>query len=226
MRESKSINSGRFHVFLHEILWIVKNPKEWSKNQTYQGLWYNLQNRSLWDTTQSPPPPHGQISLNPIWTTKSDILDEMVPQEISEDPELCPVTLWATVIWCLSSYPNYNPIWPVYTFYDRLRLSCLTHTEYIIDTRAIVDTIGQQVVACDLEVHKLHNISPNSHWRSLPWTPNQIPMCISHHRKQHSKRPQAWYNCPRMLIHTSRQSEYPLLIQLHGYWRRRTFLSS
>ena len=77
---------------------------------------------------------------------KSDILDETVPQDRTDDPELCAVLLWASVVRRISAYPNFNPQWPVYTYHDGKKFSYLSNAEYIIDIRAIVDAIGPQVL--------------------------------------------------------------------------------
>ena len=77
---------------------------------------------------------------------KTDIKDEPITQGRTNDPELCPVTLWARVIQRLRSYPNYNDHWPVYTYFDGARFSFLSSSEYLADIRIAVDVIGKDVL--------------------------------------------------------------------------------
>ena len=77
---------------------------------------------------------------------KTQVLDKAVSQDRTDDPELCPVVLWSIVIRRLLSYPNYNPSWEVFTYYDGKKFSYLKNTEYLTDIRAIVDAIGPQVL--------------------------------------------------------------------------------
>mmetsp|Transcript_23163 Transcript_23163/g.36208 ORF Transcript_23163/g.36208 Transcript_23163/m.36208 type:complete len:405 (-) Transcript_23163:4853-6067(-) len=76
---------------------------------------------------------------------KSEIIEETVTQFKSNDPIFCPCILWTAVIRRLRSYPNYNPKWPIFTFYDDTRFTHLTSKEYSIDIKAAVDAIGPAI---------------------------------------------------------------------------------
>ena len=77
---------------------------------------------------------------------KTEVQDETITQYRSDDPELCPVLFWATTIRRLMSYPNYDPRWPVYRFFDGKKFSNLSSTEFLNDIRAVVDSIGPTVL--------------------------------------------------------------------------------
>ena len=49
---------------------------------------------------------------------KNGVLKDQVVQQRSNDPELDPPKHWAQTITHLRSYPNYDPTWPVYHFYN------------------------------------------------------------------------------------------------------------
>ena len=87
---------------------------------------------------------------------KSEIMEETVTQFKSDDPILCPCILWTAVIRRLRSYPNHNPKWPIFTFYDGTRFTHLTSKEYSIDIKAAVDAIGPPILgftSTDLGTH-------------------------------------------------------------------------
>ena len=77
---------------------------------------------------------------------KTEVQEETVTQYRSNDPELCPVELWANVIKRLRAYPHYNPKWPVYTYHDGKKFSNLASGEFLNDIRAVVDAIGPTVL--------------------------------------------------------------------------------
>lgn len=77
---------------------------------------------------------------------KTEVQEETVTQFRTNDPELCPVNLWAKVIKRLMTYPNYNPKWPVYTYHDGKKFSNLASGEFLNDIRAVVDAIGPTVL--------------------------------------------------------------------------------
>jgi hypothetical protein len=79
---------------------------------------------------------------------KTDVKDEIVTQERTTS-DLCPVTLWASTVTRLMTYPNYDPTWPVYTFHDGNNLSNITSTEILQDIKAAVDAIGKNVLGFD-----------------------------------------------------------------------------
>ena len=80
---------------------------------------------------------------------KADVhRDEAVPQEGTNDPELNPIWHWAYTIKRLRSYPNYDPTWPIYTYYDfkKQRFSDIRSYEILDDIRAAVTAIGPDVL--------------------------------------------------------------------------------
>ncbi|KAL7502321.1 LOW QUALITY PROTEIN: hypothetical protein ACHAXN_000301, partial [Cyclotella atomus] len=62
--------------------------------------------------------------------------------------ELCPVKHWSYNIQRLCSYPNYDPTWPVYYYFDANtnKTSHISSHEIIIDIRASVDAIGEKIL--------------------------------------------------------------------------------
>ena len=88
---------------------------------------------------------------------KSEVMDEPINQYRSGDPELCPVQHWANVVRRLRSYPNYNDKWPVYTYFDGTKFSDLSSKEFINDIRAIVDTIGRDILGFTSESVGTHS---------------------------------------------------------------------
>ena len=74
--------------------------------------------------------------------------DESIPQEATNDPELNPVRHWAFTIRRLMSYPDYDPEWPVYTYYDfkTKRYSDIRSYEVLDVIRAAVKAIGFEVL--------------------------------------------------------------------------------
>ena len=77
---------------------------------------------------------------------KSEIKDETVTQDATDDPQLNPVTHWKHTIQRLRSYPNYSDEWPVSTFHDGTKFSRITSKEMLILIRAAVDFIGPDVL--------------------------------------------------------------------------------
>ena len=77
-----------------------------------------------------------------------DHRDEAVPQERTNDPELNPVWHWAYTIRRLQSYPDYDPKWPIYTYYDsgKKRFSDIRSYEVLDDICAAVTAIGVAVL--------------------------------------------------------------------------------
>ena len=75
---------------------------------------------------------------------KSDIKDETVSQDASNDPEgLCPVAHAAFTIDRLRSYPDYSDDWEMFTFHDELNgFSNIASREMLADIRAAADFIG------------------------------------------------------------------------------------
>ena len=80
---------------------------------------------------------------------KADIhQDEAIPQEATDDAELNPVWHWAHTIRRLMSYPDYDPTWPVYTYYDHRtnKYSNIRSYEILSTIRACVKSIGYAVL--------------------------------------------------------------------------------
>ena len=69
-------------------------------------------------------------------------------QQRSNDPELDPIKHWARTITCLRSYPNYDPTWPVYDFYnfETGKYSDISSSEILDDIRTTVDSIGPDIL--------------------------------------------------------------------------------
>jgi hypothetical protein len=79
---------------------------------------------------------------------KNGILKDQVIQQNSNDPELNPIKHWAHTIKHLHSYPNYDPTWPVYHFYnfEMRKYSDISSQEILDDIRATVDSIGPDIL--------------------------------------------------------------------------------
>ena len=99
------------------------------------------------------------VSIN-FGDQKSEIRNEEVTQYNNDDPMFNPVIHWASTIRRLQSYPNYDPSWPVFTFYNGTKFSKLTSTEVLIDIRAAVSAIGPAVLgftAQDVGTHSVRS---------------------------------------------------------------------
>mgnify|MGYP003325289281 CR=1 FL=1 len=77
---------------------------------------------------------------------KSDILEEVVSQYATDNPNFNVVAFFADTIRRLRSYPNYDPKWPIFTFYDGHRFSHITSHEILIDIRSAVTGIGEHIL--------------------------------------------------------------------------------
>jgi hypothetical protein len=79
---------------------------------------------------------------------KNGEVEDQILQFHTNDIELCPVKHWSYNIQRLCSYPNYNPTWPVYYYFDvnTNKTSHISSHEIIIDIRASVDGIGEKIL--------------------------------------------------------------------------------
>jgi hypothetical protein len=77
---------------------------------------------------------------------KTDVREESVTQEATNDLELNPVTHWAYTIRRLRSYDSYDPDWPVHTYFNGDKFTYISSTEFLIEIRAAVDAIGFEVL--------------------------------------------------------------------------------
>ena len=59
--------------------------------------------------------------------------DKAIPQEATDDLELNPAIHWAFTIRRLRSYPNYDPKWPIYTYFDFKKKRYSDIRSYIFD---------------------------------------------------------------------------------------------
>jgi hypothetical protein len=75
-------------------------------------------------------------------------VEDQILQFHTNDIELCPVKHWSYNIQRLCSYPNYDPTWPVYYYFDANtnKTSHISSHEIIIDIRASVDAIGEKIL--------------------------------------------------------------------------------
>ena len=77
---------------------------------------------------------------------KSEIRFELVSQYNNGDPQLNPVRNFASIVKRISSYPGFDPSWPIYTFYDGSRFSKITSHEMIIEIKFAVTGVGERVL--------------------------------------------------------------------------------
>ena len=85
-------------------------------------------------------------------------MKDQVIQQQSNDSELDPIQHWAQTTTRLCSYPNYDPTWPVYHFYnfETKRHSDISSNEILDDIRTTVDAIGPDILGFtskDVETH-------------------------------------------------------------------------
>ena len=75
-------------------------------------------------------------------------MKDQVIQQQSNDSELDPIQHWAQTTTRLCPYPNYDPTWPVYHFYnfETKRHSDISSNEILDDIRTTVDAIGPNIL--------------------------------------------------------------------------------
>ena len=103
---------------------------------------------------------------------KSDIKDETVTQDTTDDDELNPIFHYMFTIERLRSYPDYNDEWEISTFYDGSKFSKITSREMIVVIRAAVDFIGRDVLGFTSDEVGLHsNRASSAMWMYLAKEP-------------------------------------------------------
>ncbi|KAL7524113.1 hypothetical protein ACHAXR_000446, partial [Thalassiosira sp. AJA248-18] len=79
---------------------------------------------------------------------KSGVYDDEIPMDATSDTLLCPVTLFAFTITRLRSYPQYDPQWPIFTFFDKQKNKFIPirSKEIQQDIKLAVKTIGRDIL--------------------------------------------------------------------------------
>ena len=93
---------------------------------------------------------------------KSGFYADEVPMDRNNDPMLNPVKLWATVITRIRSYPNFDPQWPVYTYYNEKtkRFTPIKSSEVQKDIKEAVAAIGKDTLGfgpADVGTHSVRS---------------------------------------------------------------------
>ena len=91
---------------------------------------------------------------------KSGFYQDEIPMDASTDPLLDPRKLWADTISRIQAYPNFNPQWPIYTFYNptRKRFEQITSKEIETDIKRAVKLVGKDKLGFGPEEVGTHSV--------------------------------------------------------------------
>ena len=89
---------------------------------------------------------------------KSNIKDETVSQDRTEDPTLNPVALYAETIQRVMNYPGAVSTWEIYTFHDGRVFTKISSKEILRDIRVSVDMIGKDILGFSSDDTGTHSV--------------------------------------------------------------------
>ena len=95
------------------------------------------------------------VSIN-FGDQKSEINSELVTQYNNNDPQLNPVTNWASIIKRIRTYPGFKPTWEVYRYHEANKFSKITASEMTKEIKAAVTCIGERALGLtqdDVGIH-------------------------------------------------------------------------
>lgn len=91
---------------------------------------------------------HADTVVAKFASQKSGVYEDEIPMDKTTDPALNPVALWATTITRLRSYPDYDPRWPVFTYFnaETSRFHPIRSSEIEGDIKRAVSAIGRDTL--------------------------------------------------------------------------------